>query len=78
MVARTVASAPNTLDTLARRVASSRPVSLATLHRGVDEKPLYATVVGEWSMANGDALSIEVIDLFVPQISGPSARWRHS
>jgi hypothetical protein len=33
MVARTVASAPNALDALARRVASPRPVNLATLHK---------------------------------------------
>ena len=63
----TLVSQPTTLNGQSDLFGPFTGVSLATLHRGVDEKPLYATVVGEWSMANGDALSIEVIDLFVPQ-----------
>jgi hypothetical protein len=42
-------------------------VALGTLHMDVGGKPLFATVVGEWSMANGDALSVEITGLFPPQ-----------
>jgi hypothetical protein len=43
-------------------------VSLATQRLGVDAKPLYSTVVAEWTMANGDALSVEIpAFVYVPQ-----------
>jgi hypothetical protein len=42
-------------------------VMLGTQRMGIDGKPLFATVMGEWSMANGDALSVEITALFPPQ-----------
>jgi hypothetical protein len=42
-------------------------VGLATRHLGVDGNDLFVTAVGEWSMANGDALSYEVTAVFTPQ-----------
>jgi hypothetical protein len=63
-------SQPTTLTGQSDLFGAFTGVSLATVHQGVDGKNLYATIVGEWSMANGDALSIEVIDLFVPPTPG--------
>lgn len=40
---------------------------LTTVHRGLDGKPLFATVMGNWTMANGDALSVEITLLYPPQ-----------
>jgi hypothetical protein len=63
-----VVSQPTTLRGQSDLFGPFTGVSLATLHMGVDGKPLCATVVGEWTMANGDALSIEIpADLFLPQ-----------
>jgi hypothetical protein len=42
-------------------------VALATRHLGVDGNPLFVTSVAEWSMANGDSLSYESINVFAPQ-----------
>jgi hypothetical protein len=44
-------------------------VALVTRHLGLDGKPLFTTAVDEWSMANGDALSVEITVLFPPQAS---------
>jgi hypothetical protein len=49
-------------------------VALATQHLGIDGKPLFSTVVAEWTMPNGDALSIEipaVVFLSQPTPGGP-------
>jgi hypothetical protein len=43
-------------------------VALATQHLGIDGKPQFSTVVGEWTMANGDSLSIELpANVYLPQ-----------
>lgn len=50
--------------------------ALATQHLGVDGKPLYSTVVAEWTMASGDALSIElsaIVYLPQPTPGGPTS-----
>jgi hypothetical protein len=43
-------------------------VALATQHLGVDGQPQFSTVVGEWTMASGDSLSIELpANVYLPQ-----------
>jgi hypothetical protein len=43
-------------------------VALATQHQGIDGKPQFSTVVGEWTMASGDSLSIEIpANVYLPQ-----------
>src|SRR5512141_2846374 len=52
-----IVSQPTTVKGQSDLFGAFTGVSLSTLHMGVDGKPHYATIVGEWSMANGDALS---------------------
>jgi hypothetical protein len=63
----TIVSLPSTVTGQSDLFGAFTGASLATQHLGVDGRPLYVTVVGEWTMANGDALSVEVINVFVPQ-----------
>jgi hypothetical protein len=63
----TIVAQPITLTGQSDLFGPFTGVALATVHRGVDEKPLFATVTGEWSMANGDALSVQITIVYPPQ-----------
>jgi hypothetical protein len=55
-----IVSFPSTVTGQSDLFGAFTGVALLTQRLGVDGKPLFATVVHEWTMANGDALSIEV------------------
>jgi hypothetical protein len=63
----TTVSLPTTLKGQSDLFGEFTGVSLGTSQLGVDGKRLYVTVVGEWSMGNGDALSVQLIEIFGPQ-----------
>jgi hypothetical protein len=62
-----IVSLPSTATGHSDLIGAFSGVALATQRLGVDGRPLYVTVVGEWTTANGDAISIEVVDVFLPQ-----------
>jgi hypothetical protein len=61
-----IVSLPSTVTGQSDLFGAFTGSSLATQHLGVDGRPLYITVVGEWTMANGDALSVEVLNVSLP------------
>jgi hypothetical protein len=62
-----IVSQPSTVTGQSDLLGAFAGVMLGTLRMGIDGKPLFATVKGEWSMANGDALAVEITALFPPQ-----------
>jgi hypothetical protein len=61
-----IVSLPSTATGQSDLFGAFSGVAVATQRLGVDGRPLYVTVVGEWTMANGDAISLEVLDVFLP------------
>jgi hypothetical protein len=71
-----IVSFPSTVTGQSDLFGAFTGAALSTQHLGADGKPLFATVVGEWTMASGDALSVEIpaiVGLPQPTPGGPLA-----
>jgi hypothetical protein len=66
-VAPPVVAQPGTLTGQSDLLGPFTGVALANIQMGVDGTRLFNNVVGLWTAANGDTLSVHLTNLFLPQ-----------